>query len=30
MSRVEEKEKEYDVEAALCGSKSEKPRGMVD
>jgi hypothetical protein len=30
VSRVEEQEKEYDIEAVLSGSKGEKPRGMVD
>ena len=30
MSRVEEKEKEYDIEAVLSGSKGEKLRCMVD
>ena len=29
-SRVEELEKEYDIEAVLSSSKGEKPRGMVD
>jgi hypothetical protein len=30
VSKREEQEKEYDIEAVLSSSKGEKPRGMVD